>query len=127
MPPGWVSHLERWWEHAGYRRFIEALARRHTVVRYDKHGCGLSDRHRADFSLDSEVRQLEAVVGHLKLPRFALLAYSQAGPFGIAYAVRHPRRVTQLILCSTYARGSIVAHPEVAAAFTALVRAAWGI
>ena len=53
------SHLELEWEEPRFRDFWEAIGRHHLVVRYDKHGCGLSDRDRTDFSLDSEVRTID--------------------------------------------------------------------
>jgi len=56
VPPGWISHLELEWEQPALRAFFEAVARRHTVVRYDKYGCGLSDRDRTTFTLDQEVQ-----------------------------------------------------------------------
>ena len=59
--PG-VSHLELEWEEPRVRDFWETIGHHHTVVRYDKHGCGLSDRNRTDFSLDSEIRTIEAIV-----------------------------------------------------------------
>src|SRR5690349_2678629 len=64
---GWVSHLGLMWEHPDHRRFVEALSRERTVIRYDKLGCGLSDRTRTDFSMESELAVVEALVEHLGL------------------------------------------------------------
>ena len=64
---GWVGHLEHWWQAGPYRTFIESLAHNRTIVRYDKPGTGLSDRVRADLSVEVEVRALEAVVASLEL------------------------------------------------------------
>jgi pimeloyl-ACP methyl ester carboxylesterase len=33
---------------------------------------------------------------------------SQSGPVAIAYAARHPERISQLVLFGTYARGRLV-------------------
>jgi class 3 adenylate cyclase len=126
-PPGWVSHLEVQWEDERWRAFYETLAGRHTVVLYDKHGTGLSDRNRIDFSLEADRRDLETVVDHLRLKRLALLGVSQSGPAAIAYAVKHPRRVTHLILYGTYAAGDTIAKDEVKAAMLSLIRAHWGV
>ena len=79
VPPYWVTHLEVDWEQPALRAFWGALAQRHTIVRFDTHGCGLSDRDRTDFTLDYEVGTLEAVLDHLDLRRFALLGISQGG------------------------------------------------
>src|SRR5436305_1169453 len=68
---GWVSHLGMMWEDREHRRFVEALAREHTVIRFDKLGCGLSDQARTDFTMESELTVLESLVEHLGLKRFA--------------------------------------------------------
>ena len=117
VPPGWISHLELEWEQPALRAFFEAVARHHTVVRYDKYGCGLSDRDRTSFTLDQEVQIMEAVVEHLKLKRMALFSYSQSGPVAVAYAVRHPRRVSHLILYGTWARRDPIANDALRSAF----------
>jgi pimeloyl-ACP methyl ester carboxylesterase len=66
------SHLGLDWEEPRVRDFWKTVGRHHLVVRYDKHGCGLSDRDRTDFSLDSEVRTIEAIVKKLGLKSFVL-------------------------------------------------------
>jgi len=126
-PPGWVSHLELNWEHQPWRAFYERLARHHTVVLYDKHGTGLSDRDRTDFSLEAEVRGLETVIDHLRLNHLALFGLSQSGPIALAYAAKQPRRVTHLILYGTYARGGAISKDEFKASLLSLVRAHWGV
>ena len=125
--PGWISHLQAASEFPAYRTFRKKLARNHNLVAYDKHGCGLSEWSRTDFALESEVRSLEAVVDHLKLRSFALLGVSQGGPVAIAYAVKHPRRVSHLILYGTYSRGEAIATDTIKAALKSLIRAHWGM
>ena len=127
IPPGWVSHLQLQWEHPSARDYLEKGTRNQTFVFYDKHGCGLSERNRTDFTLESEVRPLEAVIDHLKLKRFALFGFSQGGPIAIAYAIRYPRRVSHLILYDSYARGEAISTEELKKSFTSLIRSAWGV
>jgi len=105
---------------------LERLAEHHTVVRYDMYGCGLSDRERSDFSLEADLRSLEAVVDQLKLRRFALLGALWGGPSAIAYAAKYPRRVSQLILYGTRARVD-QAEGELTDATIAMVRMHSGI
>ena len=120
----WVTHLELDWETPAYRAFLEALGHHRTVVRYDRYGCGLSDRDRTDFSLEADVRALAAVVDHLDLGFFALMGRSAGGPTAIAYAAHHPARVSHLILYGTRAEWT----PEpLQATLTNLIRAHWGI
>ena len=127
IPPGWVSHLQLQWEHPSARDYLEKGTRNQTFLFYDKHGCGLSERNRTDFTLESEVRPLEAVIDHLKLKRFALFGFSQGGPIAIAYAIKHPRRVSHLILYDSYARGEAISTEELKKSFTSLIRSAWGV
>ena len=85
-----------------------ACADRHHLIRYDERGCGLSDWDVSDFSFDAWVDDLELVVDAVGVDRFPLLGLSQGGAVAIAYAVRHPERVSHLILAGAYARGRIV-------------------
>ena len=71
-------------------------------VRYDERGFGLSDWDVTDFSFESRLQDLEAVVEAAGLDRFALLGMSQGGPVAVAYAHRHPERVTRLALLGSY-------------------------
>jgi class 3 adenylate cyclase/pimeloyl-ACP methyl ester carboxylesterase len=84
---------------------LEYMGAHHLVVQYDGRGCGLSERGLSDYSLEPRLRDLEAVVDALKLRRFALWGYSVGGPAVIAYAARHPERVTRVILGGTWPGG----------------------
>jgi len=111
--------------------FLTDLGKRFTVVRYDERGCGLSDRVAGEGSLDARVSDLEAVVDAADLDRFALLGMSQAGAVAIAYAHRHPDRVSQLVLYGAYARGFLARNPtserrDEAALHLALIKVGWG-
>ncbi len=101
----WLNHLEFDLESPLWVPWFRALSENHLLVRYDERGCGLSDWNAEDFSLGAWVSDLEAVVDAAGLERFPLLGMSQGGPVAIAYAVRHPERVSHLILYGTYARG----------------------
>jgi pimeloyl-ACP methyl ester carboxylesterase/DNA-binding CsgD family transcriptional regulator len=98
LPP-FLSHLEIMWDAPALRLFYESLAARFTLIRYDRYGCGLSDRDRADCSLGVDVRVLASLVDHLRLRRFALFGPSGGGPVAIRYAADCPRRVSHLVLC----------------------------
>jgi pimeloyl-ACP methyl ester carboxylesterase len=127
IPPAWVSHLQLQWEHPSARDYLEKGTRNQTFLFYDKHGCGLSERNRTEFTLESEVRLLEAVIDHLKLKRFALFGFSQGGPIAIAYAIKYPRRVSHLILYDSYACGEVISTEELKKSLTSLIRSAWGV
>ena len=127
----WLSHLEVDGKSPVWRHWIRELSRHNTLVRYDERGCGLSDWNVEDFSLEAWVRDLEAVVDALELERFPLLGISQGGSIAIAYATRHPERVSHLILYGSYVRG--VSHRELSdqdrderELLLRLIRVGWG-
>jgi pimeloyl-ACP methyl ester carboxylesterase/DNA-binding CsgD family transcriptional regulator len=104
MAASWLTHLEYQWQSPVWRGWLERMTRSHTLVRYDSRGCGLSDWDAA-LSFDAWVEDLETVVNAAGLERFPLLGMSQGAPVAIAYAVRHPERVSRLVLGGAYARG----------------------
>jgi pimeloyl-ACP methyl ester carboxylesterase/DNA-binding CsgD family transcriptional regulator len=124
---GWVSHLGVMWENPEHRRFVEALSRERTVIRFDKLGCGLSDRARTDFTMESELAVLEALVGHLGLKRFALFGSCGSGQVAAAYAAARPDALSSLILYGSCVRGGDLAPADVRQSVLALVRAHWGL
>jgi pimeloyl-ACP methyl ester carboxylesterase/DNA-binding winged helix-turn-helix (wHTH) protein len=101
----WLSHLDFDWESRVWRHWLVELSRRFTLVRYDERGCGLSDWDVDRFTFDDWVDDLETVVDAAGLDRFPLLGISQGGPVAIAYAVRHPERVSHLVLLGSFAQG----------------------
>ena len=107
-PANWLTHLEYDWESPVWRHWLRELSRDHTLIRYDERGNGLSDRTIADFSFDAWVRDLETLVDELDLAHFPLIGLSQGCAVAIAYAARHPERVTRLVLYGGYARGRLV-------------------
>ncbi|WP_433135985.1 alpha/beta fold hydrolase [Actinomadura nitritigenes] len=127
VPPAWISHLELLWQDPAVRAFLVPLAARRTVVLYDKPGCGLSDPWPGRQTLDTDVRVLRTVVGHLREDRFDLLGVSTAAATALAFAVRHPERVGRLVVYGGYADGRQVASPQVRAALLGMVRAHWGL
>ncbi|GLC27813.1 transcriptional regulator [Roseisolibacter agri] len=106
-PANWLTHLEHDWESPVWQHWLRELSRDHTLVRYDERGCGLSDRDVADLSFDAWVHDLETVVDALGLERFPLLALSQGCAVAIAYAARHPERVSRLVLYGGYVQGAL--------------------
>jgi class 3 adenylate cyclase/alpha-beta hydrolase superfamily lysophospholipase len=126
LAPGWVSHLEMTFQEP-YDAFFGKLAAQHSFITYDKHGTGLSDRDRTEFTVESERRDLETVVDHLGLEQFDLVGVSEGGPTAISYAAAFPARVRRLVLYATFANGPGLAPPEFRASFVGVVRSAWGV
>lgn len=100
------NHLDFEWGSPLWRHWVRDLAQGYSLLRYDGRGNGLSERDVADFSLDAWVQDLETVVDAAGLENFALMGHSQGSSVAIAYAARHPGRVSHLILCGAYARGA---------------------
>lgn len=124
----WLSHLQLDWTSPVWRHYLVELGRIATLVRFDERGHGLSDRDVADHSLEARIADLEAVADHAGLERFSLMAMAQAGPVSIAYAARHPERLSRLILYGSYADPLASSTPEeveLDRAFQALIRVGW--
>jgi pimeloyl-ACP methyl ester carboxylesterase len=104
LPAWWVSDLESNWEDPSFRSFLLALADRHTVVRYDRIGTGLSERRRGRgaISLEAEVEVLGELLDHVGVSRCTLFGFSSGGCISAAYAAAHPARVGRLVLYNVY-------------------------
>jgi pimeloyl-ACP methyl ester carboxylesterase len=126
----WMSHLQYEWESPVWRHWIDALSRENTLIRYDERGNGLSDWNAGDLSFAAMVSDLESVADASGLNRFPLLGVSQSCAVSVAYVVRHPERVSCLVLYGGYAKGwrkrgdrhEIDTHE----AMTTLIREGWG-
>jgi pimeloyl-ACP methyl ester carboxylesterase/DNA-binding CsgD family transcriptional regulator len=102
----WLSHLEYDWDSPVWRHWMRFLSSNFRYIRYDERGCGMSDRQTGDLSRERWLADLESVVEAARLPEpFALLGISQGAAICVAYAVRHPERVSALVLYGGYARG----------------------
>jgi pimeloyl-ACP methyl ester carboxylesterase/DNA-binding CsgD family transcriptional regulator len=101
-----LGHIQLEWQIPGFRRWYERLAQERMVVSYNARGSGLSDRDPADYTLAAHITDLEAVVDRLGLDSFGLLGQFHSGAVAIAYAARHPERVSHLLLWGAYLRGT---------------------
>lgn len=103
--PNWLNHVEYDLVSPAWGPTFTRLASNYRFVRYDARGNGLSDWDIGDNSFETSVRDLEAVIDGLALEQVSLLGLSQGAAFAIAYAARHPARVSRLLLHGCYARG----------------------
>jgi pimeloyl-ACP methyl ester carboxylesterase/DNA-binding CsgD family transcriptional regulator len=104
--PQLVSHLQYDWDSVVWRHWLSLFASRHTLVSYDSRGCGLSDREGVEFSFERYIEDLEAVADAVSVKKFALFGITSGGATAVAYAARHPDRVTHLILVGCYVRAT---------------------
>jgi pimeloyl-ACP methyl ester carboxylesterase/DNA-binding CsgD family transcriptional regulator len=127
----WLSHAEHDARSPVWTHWLEELSRDNTFIRYDQRGCGLSDRSPPCMSFEAWIDDLEAVVAAQGLKRFPLFGMSQGGAIAIAYAARHPERISRLVLFGAYAKGALrrdITTPqrEEAETLVKLIRLGWG-
>ena len=126
---GHFTHLEAEWEWPDLRRFWEHLAERHTVIRYDGRGIGLSEPYGGEFTEDTRQRDLDAVLNAMGIENAVLLGISEGGWTAATYGIEHPTRITHLIFYGAYCRGA-QARPgydvEEDQAVITLIRKGWG-
>jgi pimeloyl-ACP methyl ester carboxylesterase/DNA-binding CsgD family transcriptional regulator len=125
----WLTHLQYDLESPVWSHWIRFFGEHFRYIRYDERGCGMSDWKVHDLALPQWVDDLESVIDAAGIDRpFALLGISQGAATAIRYAVRHPERVSHLILYGGYAMGSSrnPAMVELYKAVQDVVRLGWG-
>ena len=127
----WLTHLDLEWHSPIWRHWWAQLSAHHRVIRYDERGNGMSQRDVTGVSFETWVRDLETVVDAAGLDRFPLLGISRGGSIAIAYSVKHPERVSHLVLYGAFAAGRNLTDSaeeiEARRALISLVRLGWGV
>jgi pimeloyl-ACP methyl ester carboxylesterase len=126
---GHFTHLTKEWEWPELGHFWELLADHFTVVRYDGRGIGLSQPFAEEFTEESRLADLTAVINAVSAESVSLLAISEGGWTAAMYALRDPERVRELILYGSYLRGASVRpgyDPEEDSAIETLILKGWG-
>lgn len=108
--PGFISHLELWWELTAPERFLRRLATFSRLILFDKRGTGLSDPIDTAQPLEDRFDELIAVLDAAGSERAAVLALSEGGMIAMSFAATHPGRVRSLVLCNTTPR--VLAAPD---------------
>ncbi|MER7417111.1 prolyl aminopeptidase [Micromonospora peucetia] len=92
----------------GWRTFFDPA--RYRMVLFDQRGCGRSTPHAADPAVDLSanttdhlIADIELLREHLGVRRWLVLGASWGSSLGLAYAQRHPQRVSELVLFSVTA------------------------
>ncbi|HKP70547.1 MAG TPA: alpha/beta fold hydrolase [Pyrinomonadaceae bacterium] len=127
----WLTHLEYEWESPVWKHWLRFFGSHFRYVRYDERGCGMTDWNSGDLSVGQWADDLEAVINAAKIKEpFALLGISQGSAACLAYALKHPERVSHLILYGGYARGPYRRNDNERAqmykAIIDIVRLGWG-
>jgi class 3 adenylate cyclase/pimeloyl-ACP methyl ester carboxylesterase len=128
--PNWMNHLEYDWQSPVWRHLLRGLAAEHSLVRFDQRANGLSDWDVAEITFERMVDDMAAVVDAVGLTRFPLIGISQGCSYSIAYAIRHPERVSRLILYGGFAKGRLRSGSEIDRQQhdmqTQMIRQGWG-
>ncbi|HYY32146.1 MAG TPA: adenylate/guanylate cyclase domain-containing protein [Gaiellaceae bacterium] len=106
--PGFVSHVEHFWEDLSLARFLRRLASFSRLVFFDKRGTGLSDRVSEAWvpTLEERMDDVRAVMDAVGFEHAAIFAPSDAGSMAILFAATYPDRTTALVLYGTFAAGA---------------------
>ena len=90
-----------------YRNLVLALRGRYRCIVPDHIGCGFSDKpgdDRYDYTLSRRVDDLERLLDSLGISKnITLVLHDWGGMIGMAYAVRHPKRIKRLVILNTAA------------------------
>ena len=105
--PTWLSHVENDWQSPMSRHWLGEFTQRHTLLRLDPRGVGLSDWDVPEITFEGVVSDVEAAVDAARLESFAMVGNSFGAAVAIAYAARHPERVSRLFLWGSYCRGAL--------------------
>lgn len=106
LVPGFISHLEKFWEAPGLARFVRALAARTRLILMDRRGVGLSDRVGYAPTLEHTADDILAVMDAAGAPSASVFAISEGGPSAVLLAAMRPERVHALILWGTTAKAT---------------------
>ena len=107
LVPGFISHLEFDWEEPRHAAFLERLSSFSRLIRLDKRGTGLSDRHGGIADLETRMDDVRAVMDAVGTERASLFGYREGGPMSVLFAATYPERTGALALFGTYATGPI--------------------
>jgi pimeloyl-ACP methyl ester carboxylesterase/DNA-binding winged helix-turn-helix (wHTH) protein len=123
----WLTHLEFDWESPVWSPLLHWLASKSRLVRYDGRGTGLSDMNIEEISFSSFVSDFDAVADATGFEKFNILGISQGAAIAIDYVVRHPERVSKLIIAGGYGQGrNIRGEQEKGEIFLSMLRHGWG-
>ncbi len=103
--PGFVSHVERAWEHPSCRAFLAPLMGLGRIIMFDRRGIGLSDRAGSTPSVEATAEDIGTVLRAVDARRVVLFGASECGPACIKFAVDQSRLVAGLILFGAMAQG----------------------
>ena len=106
LAPGFVSHIDNYWDHPGVVRWLEDLGSFARVVIFDKRGTGLSDQVPDMPGVDERMDDVRAVMDAVGFERAAIMGISEGGSLAMIFAASHPGRCEALIVYGGFAKFS---------------------
>ncbi len=104
VAPGFVSHVENFWEEPRLARWLNKLGGFCRVIGFDKRGTGLSDRVGHLPHMDERMDDLRAVMDAIGIERASLCGFSEGGSLAALFSASHPERTQSLVLYGSFAR-----------------------
>jgi class 3 adenylate cyclase/alpha-beta hydrolase superfamily lysophospholipase len=104
--PGWISHLDLYWEEASVARFLQRLAGGFRLILFDRRGTGLSDRVSSDDlpPLEARMDDARAVLDAVESVKPVIFAQGYGCPLAIAFVATYPDRTRALVLYNPVAK-----------------------
>ena len=125
--PGFISHLDVYWEVPAIARWLTRLGESMRVIMFDKRGTGLSDRVSQLPGMDERMDDARAVMDAVGIDRAAIIGVSEGGSLASLFAATHPKRCQALVLYGAFARfSSWFPTTEALQKFFAYVDSSWG-
>lgn len=108
----WMHHLNHDWDHPVRQPWLDFLTRRHTVIRYDWRGCGLSDRDDVEFSPNRYTEDLVAVIEAAGIEQCVLFGMAGSGSAAVIdYGARYPEKIVRMIVSGANLKGRVAHEP----------------
>ena len=87
----------------GFRHLIKAFSGQYRCIVMDQLGFGLSDKPAtADYRPETQAARLQVFIEKLGLQGIHMLVHDFGGPIGLAYAVKHPQNIKQIIVFNSW-------------------------
>jgi class 3 adenylate cyclase len=102
--PGFVSHLENWWEANASARFFRRIASFSRLIMFDKRGTGMSDPFVGVPTLEDRIDDVRAVMDAVDSTSAFMCGLSEGGPMSILFSATYPDRTRGLILIGSNVR-----------------------
>ena len=82
-----------------YRNLVSEFRSSHRVIVPDHMGCGFSDKPQDyAYTLENHVKNVTALLAHLKVDSFTLVVHDWGGPIGFGYAVENPDAIERFVV-----------------------------